>query len=279
MDARSLQPPVARRVAAPVLEVFASIQGEGRHAGEPQTFLRLRGCPLRCAWCDTPGSWKVGAEPEARLRVPVDGDAAATRDRHEPALATPFVAGTWIAAVEPGPPRTVSVTGGEPLLWPEFVLELATFCGPRRLHLETAGAHPDALARVLPVVDHVSLDLKLPADLAAPVAVDEADPAPVPADTGAWADARRSSLALLREHDAALKLVVAGGRAPADFAPLLDDAREFAPRLPVYLQPVTPFGGVSAPSSELLLGLVEEALERELDVRVVPQLHPILELP
>jgi len=43
-------------IAAPVLEVFASIQGEGAYVGEPQVFLRLRGCPLRCAWCDTPGS-------------------------------------------------------------------------------------------------------------------------------------------------------------------------------------------------------------------------------
>ncbi len=36
-----------------VHEIFASIQGESTHVGEPCTFVRLAGCNLRCAWCDT----------------------------------------------------------------------------------------------------------------------------------------------------------------------------------------------------------------------------------
>mgnify|MGYP000235853801 CR=1 FL=1 len=35
-------------------EIFHSIQGEGTRAGMPCTFIRLQGCSLRCAWCDTP---------------------------------------------------------------------------------------------------------------------------------------------------------------------------------------------------------------------------------
>ncbi|MGE5314240.1 MAG: radical SAM protein [Acidobacteriota bacterium] len=35
-------------------EIFYSIQGESTRAGEPCTFIRLQGCGLRCAWCDTP---------------------------------------------------------------------------------------------------------------------------------------------------------------------------------------------------------------------------------
>ena len=58
--------------SAPVLEVFASVQGEGWYVGEPQVFLRLSGCPLRCRWCDTPGSWAVPDEPRARVAA-VDG--------------------------------------------------------------------------------------------------------------------------------------------------------------------------------------------------------------
>ena len=52
------------KVVAPLLEVFASVQGEGAYVGEPQVLVRLRGCPLRCRWCDTPGSWGLG--PRAR---------------------------------------------------------------------------------------------------------------------------------------------------------------------------------------------------------------------
>jgi 7-carboxy-7-deazaguanine synthase len=37
-----------------VNEIFYSIQGEGSRAGLPCVFVRLHGCGLRCAWCDTP---------------------------------------------------------------------------------------------------------------------------------------------------------------------------------------------------------------------------------
>ena len=36
-----------------VKEIFRSIQGEGYHVGRAATFVRLSGCNLRCAFCDT----------------------------------------------------------------------------------------------------------------------------------------------------------------------------------------------------------------------------------
>jgi organic radical activating enzyme len=259
--------------SAPVLEVFASIQGEGSFVGEPQVFLRLRGCPLRCRWCDTPGSWRLAAEQTARVD-PAHGIA-----RREPAWASPFQAACWICECEPGAPRTVSVTGGEPLLWPEFVLGLRPMLGARRIHLETGGAHPRTLGRVIDRVDHVSLDLKPDLDLDPPEEVagagtDEASPR-TPAE---WRAARRASLALVADRDACAKIVVSGERVAADFAPLLDEVEDCAPRVRVILTPATAMGASSAPPMQLVLAVAELARDRDLDVRVVPQVHRLLRL-
>lgn len=76
-------------------EAFVSLQGEGRLAGVASTFVRVAGCNLRCAWCDSPGSsWEPAGEH-------VELDAI-------------------VAACAQGP-RHVVLTGGEPLLFPGMV--------------------------------------------------------------------------------------------------------------------------------------------------------------
>ena len=41
-------------------EIFHSIQGESTWAGLPCVFVRLSGCDLRCAWCDTAYAFAEG---------------------------------------------------------------------------------------------------------------------------------------------------------------------------------------------------------------------------
>lgn len=243
---------------APILSVFASIQGEGAFVGEPQVFVRLAGCPLRCRWCDTPASWHLDGSPERVLGLDV-----ARR----------------VAEVEGDRPRTVSITGGEPLLWSRFVLELAAELRPRRVHLETAGAHPVALGRVIDEVDHVSLDLKLPADLDAPEELAGVTDELAPVDADDWREVRRHALGLIAGRDACGKLILAAGRTPADFAPLLDDVGDLAADLPLVIQPVSPINGVAAPGRAELEALVDDVLARGFALRVLPQVHRTLRLP
>jgi 7-carboxy-7-deazaguanine synthase len=72
-----------------VNEIFHSIQGESRRAGEPCVFVRLTACDLRCSWCDTPYAFHEGSKRS------VDD---------------------VISAVEAYECPLVEVTGGEPLL-------------------------------------------------------------------------------------------------------------------------------------------------------------------
>lgn len=71
-----------------VTEIFRSIQGESTHAGFPCSFVRLTGCSLRCAWCDSAYAFHGGR--------PMTIDAVA-------------------AEVESHGTRLVELTGGEPL--------------------------------------------------------------------------------------------------------------------------------------------------------------------
>ncbi|QDU84295.1 7-carboxy-7-deazaguanine synthase [Planctomycetes bacterium Pla163] len=263
---------------APVLEVFRSIQGEGRYLGQPQVFVRLRGCPLRCTYCDTPHSWVLRADQRPDLGGETLGDEL---------FSSPFQVACAIADVEAdGPPLPISLTGGEPLVWPGFLASLARLTGDRPLHLETAGAHPRTLAALLGLFRHVSLDLKLPGDLDAPVEIRAGDVAAlgdaVPVDETApssaadWTATRRAALDLLAGRDACAKLVVTDRTSEREAFEALEDLCELAPDLPLFIQPATAVPRSGAPATDRITPLWEYALELGLETRVVPQVHRAL---
>lgn len=86
----------------PVSEVFYSLQGEGRFAGVPAVFVRLKYCNLGCSWCDTRFTWEEGKIERGTLFTASDlADRAAD-----------------LIASSQGTPKSVHVvlTGGEPML-------------------------------------------------------------------------------------------------------------------------------------------------------------------
>ncbi len=255
----------------PIHEVFASIQGEGLFVGQPQVFVRVDGCPLRCRWCDTPQTWGLPSDSKQGT----DWSADPVRS-----WCTAQEVAERVRELDPLGRRSVSLTGGEPLMWPGLVEQLRKLLPGARLHLETAGAFPRTLERLLDQVDHVSADLKLPGDMQTPVPLQSAlrDFEEAPRDAVQWRLARRAVLALLADRDACLKLVVAAGPEAQDYSELLDDVRELAADLPLYLQSVTPLRDVQAADSKTLDLLVEMAQSRGLSTRVLPQVHALLGL-
>jgi 7-carboxy-7-deazaguanine synthase len=43
-----------------IIEIYKSLQGESSYSGLPCIFVRLAGCNLRCAWCDSEYTFKGG---------------------------------------------------------------------------------------------------------------------------------------------------------------------------------------------------------------------------
>ncbi len=74
-----------------VVEIFRTVEGEGRWVGLPISFIRLEGCNLRCPWCDTTYSYDGKSYRELTVEEIVE-------------------------KVEKFKLKRVCITGGEPLL-------------------------------------------------------------------------------------------------------------------------------------------------------------------
>src|SRR5262249_34784827 len=101
-------------------EVFRSIQGEGPMAGRPRTFVRLSGCNLHCAWCDTAYTWNWHGSPFAH-----DADTPGAPYKFDPAEEMLKRDVAEVAAlVHAAPSEGVVMTGGEPLMQSEALVAL-----------------------------------------------------------------------------------------------------------------------------------------------------------
>lgn len=91
----------------PIVEVFTSIQGEGRYVGEPSVFIRVSGCNLRCCFkdsvCDTPYT------------------------SFKPAKATLTLMDVLKEFTDHPNVRSVVITGGEPMLYANALEDLIDF--------------------------------------------------------------------------------------------------------------------------------------------------------
>jgi len=118
-----------------LIEIYKSIQGESSFAGLPCIFVRLAGCNLRCAWCDSEytftGGYKMSEEQVT-------------------------------AAIEKlAPAKLIEFTGGEPMLQERELVPLMErlLRGGYELMIETSGERP---LEQVPAAVHKIVDVKCP---------------------------------------------------------------------------------------------------------------------
>ena len=238
-----------------LVEIFSSIQGEGLFVGCRQVFVRLAGCNLSCRYCDTresfaaPVAARVEAEPGSRefhpLTNPVGG----------------FELRDAVANLCRSPHHSVSLTGGEPLLQPQAVSILSPLRRQGvRLYLETNGTLPGILRQTIQDIDIVSMDFKLPSDLAG---------------QNFWRE-HAEFLQVASQREVFVKIVLSNDTKQDEMKQAIQLIADVNTSIPLILQPVTPINGVLPIHPDHVLRWQDFALTKLRDVRVIPQTHKIM---
>jgi organic radical activating enzyme len=246
---------------ANLVEIFASAQGEGPWVGTETVFVRFGGCDLRCAWCDSPGTWR----PAKSCRI--EQAPGSARFATLPNPLTPDQIDAALAALAPAGRGFVSLTGGEPLLQPDAVRVVAERARARgmRNYLETHGLAVQALESVVALIDVVSMDWKLASDVRRAESGDKTDFATAHAEFLACAQAAAETF---------VKVVVTPNTLDSELEAVCAAIRTVAPETLLVLQPVTPFAKVrERPSAERILAWQRRCAAQLAHVRVIPQTH------
>lgn len=238
---------------ANVVEVFSSIQGEGKYVGYRQVFVRFVGCNLECEFCDTPDSRKAIGVGQIEL-------TAGKRDfKRIPNPISINELAECINRLLILPHHSVSLTGGEPLCQTQQIKELAPLIHGK-IHLETNGTLPGELAKVLPYIDVISMDIKLPSASGQEL----------------WQQ-HGEFLRLASSRSVFVKIVVTSKTSAEEFQQAIELIAGVNPQIPLIIQPVTPIHDCEGVMPDIVLAWQEQALTLLSDVRVIPQTHKFMD--
>ncbi|WP_425060999.1 7-carboxy-7-deazaguanine synthase [Sporomusa carbonis] len=237
---------------AHVVEVFSSIQGEGLYVGTRQVFVRFAGCNLACTYCDTPDSRQL-----CQFAL-VERTAG---KRNFISVSNPLSLENLVQVINSlltFRHHSISFTGGEPLCQAASIIKLAPQLNAP-IYLETNGTLPDRLAEVLPYVDIISMDIKLPSI----------------AGKSYWQE-HYEFLRLALDKEVFVKVVVTGQTKETEIKQAVNLVASVSSEIPLILQPVTPINGCEPVTPETLLMYQEHALAILKNVRVIPQTHKFM---
>jgi organic radical activating enzyme len=250
-------------LTASLIEIFSAIQGEGLNVGTRQLFIRFALCDLRCHFCDSTHTWSVPKECRVE-QTPGHRDFETYPNPVPGSLLL-----QWVDRQnQPGLHDSLTLTGGEPLLHAPFLVEfLPQLRQSAKLpvYLETGGHRPEQLAMLLPYLDSVGMDIKLPS---------------VSGEDRWQAHGKFLRLCHNASLEVFVKVIVDCNTDPAELELSAQLVADVSPKIPVFLQPATPVEAskqpVVSPSPEQILAW-QTLMKRVLSsVRVVPQTHKMI---
>ena len=240
-----------------ISEIFSSIQGEGMLAGRRQIFVRLMECNLDCRYCDTDFVKSDICRLETKPGSGIFHNLPQPQTLHNISA----LLHDWLVQL-PAAHHSVSITGGEPLLYADALAEW--FPEIRRIlpiHLETNGTMPIALKQVKECVDYISMDMKLPSTAGCTEQL--------------W-DLHALFLRECHGTDVSVKVVVGEETPDTEIMQVCDVISAVDASLPLFLQPLSLANGTVGISAAHIFHLQELASSRLPDVRVIPQMHKLL---
>ena len=246
-----------------VSEIFSSAQGEGVNIGRRQLFVRFCECHRHCLYCDTP------VERTASVAVEYEPGSGKFEQAPNPLSVKQLL--TLIC--EMNRPEfahdDLFITGGEPLLQADFLAEFLPKARERMglpIHLETSGDLPDLFKKVIDLVDHVLMDIKLPS---------------VTGEPETW-ETHRAFLDMIEQKKtgATIKLVVSADTSDQDLTEAAELVHASGSLAAVVLQPMTASAKTDhVPSAQQVLNWQSEmAVALGRSVRIIPQTHKLMGL-
>jgi 7-carboxy-7-deazaguanine synthase len=250
-------------INANVEEIYSSIQGEGLLVGQRHIFIRFKGCDIRCRYCDTPQA--VCHVDNERVHEYCRTQSSIVSKGYElvvnPLSALQLTEFCTRLTVQ-GPSRpTLSLTGGEPLLQCPFLIEwLPTVRKDFRIYLETSGTHFREMGEIRGLVDIVGMDFKLPSATG----------------LGPFWDEHNKFLSVIQGKSVFVKAVVTRDTQVGDIMTSANIIADIDVSIPLIIQPAS---GQFAPEPVMLFEYQNAALQILQDVRVIPQVHKVLQVP